>query len=425
METLKFGNGNWATKEDSVLAYNDENNNFKPLPFDFTRASTATYVDSDGLIKTSRNGEARIDYTDSSNGALLLEPSRTNSIPYSEDFSSVWVERSVTLTANSLISPDGTQNASTLTINNSTPYLGDLHDIVTTGNTYTISCFVKKGTNRWVRLASYSSAITGAWFDLENGVVGTVNSTSASIEDFGNGWYKIKNTAIVTTGNNQVFIGLSDADGGTSSSQIGNTVHIYGAQIEQGIYATSYIPTNGSSVTRVAETCNNSGNSEVFNDSEGVLFANLNYKNIQSQWSGLGLTDGNDPANRIVLYTVINTKVLRVYLQSGGTVRWTPSFVLNEINQYQKVAIKYKANDNALWLNGFEVALDNTVSIMPTGLDRLGFFSSSNLEPTYASTKELGYYDTALTDLELETLTSYTSWVSMVNALNLNIIYNG
>ena len=72
--TFKFGNGNWATKEDSVLAYNDENNNFKPLPFDFTRASTATYVDSDGLIKTAGNGEARIDYTDSTDGALLLEP---------------------------------------------------------------------------------------------------------------------------------------------------------------------------------------------------------------------------------------------------------------------------------------------------------------------------------------------------------------
>ena len=76
--TLKFGNGNWATKEDSVLAYNDENNNFKPLPFDFTRASTATYVDSDGLIKTSRNGEARIDYTDSEDGVFLLEKASTN-----------------------------------------------------------------------------------------------------------------------------------------------------------------------------------------------------------------------------------------------------------------------------------------------------------------------------------------------------------
>ena len=109
--TFKFGNGNWATKEDSVLAYNDENANFKPLPFDFTRASTATYVDSDGLIKTSRNGEARIDYTDSSDGALLLEPRRTNLLHYSEDFSMVLASKYGTSSSNQIISPDGTNNA--------------------------------------------------------------------------------------------------------------------------------------------------------------------------------------------------------------------------------------------------------------------------------------------------------------------------
>jgi hypothetical protein len=52
--TFKFGNGKWAVKDGSALAYNDENGNFKPLPFDFTRASSATRVNKDGLIETSR-----------------------------------------------------------------------------------------------------------------------------------------------------------------------------------------------------------------------------------------------------------------------------------------------------------------------------------------------------------------------------------
>jgi len=410
--TLKFGNGNWATKEDSVLAYNDENNNFKPLPFDFTRASTATYVDSDGLIKTSKQGEARIDYTDSSNGTLLLEPSRTNLITQSNQFDTTWISFGVALDSNQ-IGVGGSANAWKLTSLSGDDYLRFNASGWSGENTYSI--YAKSGTLNSILMTGFGNT----FFNLETGVVGTSAASNASIEFMGNGWYRCSVTG--ATNPSQVRIYPSDLE----NTNTNGSIYIQYAQLELGSYATSYIPTNGSSVTRIAETCNNSGNSEVFNDSEGVLFANLNYKNIQSQWSGLGLTDGNDPANRIVLYTVINTKVLRVYLQSGGTVRWTPSFVLNEINQYQKVAIKYKANDNALWLNGFEVALDNTVSIMPTGLDRLGFFSSSNLEPTYASTKELGYYDTALTDLELETLTSYTSWVSMVNALNLNIIYNG
>ena len=76
--TLNLGNGNWATKEDSLLAYNSENNNYKPLPFDFTRASSATRVNKDGLIETVGGGKPRIDFKDDSKGALLLEPSRTN-----------------------------------------------------------------------------------------------------------------------------------------------------------------------------------------------------------------------------------------------------------------------------------------------------------------------------------------------------------
>ena len=119
--TLKFGNGQWATKDGSVLAYNDENDNFKPLPFNFERASSATLVNKDGLIEQVGSGEPRIDYTDSAEGALLLEGQSTNLIDYSEDFSqSYWVNlgagagSAAVVTSNYAISPDGTQNASRL-----------------------------------------------------------------------------------------------------------------------------------------------------------------------------------------------------------------------------------------------------------------------------------------------------------------------
>ena len=80
MNTLKFGNGEWYGKKDTILAYNDENSNFKPLPFSFDRDTLATRVNKDGLIETVGSGEPRIDYKDDSKGALLLEPSRSNSL---------------------------------------------------------------------------------------------------------------------------------------------------------------------------------------------------------------------------------------------------------------------------------------------------------------------------------------------------------
>ena len=91
--TLKFGNGNWATKDGSALAYNDENGNFKPLPFDFTRASSATVINSDGLIEEVGSGIPRIDFLGNTKGAMLLEPSSTNLITQSEAFgNSYWTK---------------------------------------------------------------------------------------------------------------------------------------------------------------------------------------------------------------------------------------------------------------------------------------------------------------------------------------------
>ena len=114
--TLKFGNGEWYGKKDTILAYNDENSNFKPLPFSFDRASSATVINKDGLIETVGSGEPRIDYKDDSKGALLLEPSRSNLITYSEDFDNAWInqlwsKQNINLTSNYELSPSGLLNA--------------------------------------------------------------------------------------------------------------------------------------------------------------------------------------------------------------------------------------------------------------------------------------------------------------------------
>ena len=86
-KTFQSGNGEWAVGKETALAYNDENSNFKPLPFTFDRGSIGTVVNKQGLIETVGIDEPRIDFLNNTKGHLLLEPSRQNLITYSEDFS--------------------------------------------------------------------------------------------------------------------------------------------------------------------------------------------------------------------------------------------------------------------------------------------------------------------------------------------------
>ena len=199
------------------------------------------------LKTTDRLDIPRIDYT---NGepSILLEPSRTNLVTYSQDFTQ-WNKASTSLTANQITSPDGTTTGSLVQSTGTGTSLIEPSGLsLTIGVTYTYSVFVKKGNNQWIRLGHISSSVTGCWFDLDNGVLGTVNSTSATIDKYPNGWYRITNTFVATstaTGNS-AFIGICDNNGSTNAGVIGQNVYIYGAQVEVGSYATSLIHTSGS-----------------------------------------------------------------------------------------------------------------------------------------------------------------------------------
>jgi hypothetical protein len=138
--TFKFGNGQWAVKDGYALAYNDENGNFKPLPFDFTRSTSATRVNKDGLIEVVTNNKPRIDFLNDSNGALLLEPSRSNLIVNSQALSLSPIKNG-TFTDDFAISPDGTQNATKLTAPSSDPYF--YQSVSFAAASYTASIYVK------------------------------------------------------------------------------------------------------------------------------------------------------------------------------------------------------------------------------------------------------------------------------------------
>ena len=417
-QKLKFGNGTWATKKGSTLAYNDENNNYKPLPFSFTRDSIATRVNKEGLIEVVGNNKPRIDYKDSAEGVLLLEPQSSNLLTYSNDFAgSSYTKNSFACLPNHAISPEGLNNASLIYQTAS----GDKDFYVSTPNRIDVFSVYAKASGKDFFAIFDKSGTNIVYYNLSNGTLATVPSgTTATITPVGNDWYRLtyyRNQS----GTYQFFKPVDAADSAIGTASGTDGALIYGAQLENGTYATSYIPTSGSTVTRAAETANGSGNSEVFNDSEGVLFAEINL--IYNQ-SGRYITLGDGTSsNRIILGTEGGDDRIIFYVIVGGNVQCQIPYILPDINAIYKIAIKYKQNDFALWVNGLEVGTDTSGSTLASNtLSKLVFNGGTGTSNFYGKTKELGYYNTALTDAELEYMTSYRSLNELVTELNLNTL---
>ena len=424
--TLKFGNGNFATKAGSTLCYDDQNGNFKPIPMDFTRASTATRVNKQGLIEVVKSNVPRIDYTDTTNGVLLLEKAATNLFPQSQYFlsGSGWSAANLTRTTDIIISPDGLLTGSKIEATGTGGH--PLYDDLSVSNgTYTLSVFVKKGVNTSKASVSDGYSTTNISFDLDTGIVeaNTGATLNPFIEAYNDGWFRVGYSFAVTASQTQPALYLYDANGQQSFTGNGETMYIWGFQLEQSSQSSSYIPTQGSATTRVAETASGAGNSEVFNDSEGVLFADIAANSDDGTYRMISLSDGSASNSINIQYDIVSNRI-RTRIENAGAPKADISTIVSSVMLFNKVTVLYKTDKFELWVNGFKVGED-TSGIPPSGINKLSFDRADGLYDFYGSTKEIGYYNTILTDLELETLTSYKSWTSMVNELNLNIIYNG
>jgi hypothetical protein len=396
--------------------------------FTFSRNSAATRINKDGLIETVAVGKSRLNYPlidGVVNGcpSHLLEPSRLQLIQYSEDFSqSSWVKASVTVDINSSISPDGTLNADKITESSTNGLQQIYSNVITTtpSSDYVYSIFIKKGERSWVKVMTANN--NGANFNVEDGVIGIVDSgITANIENYGNGWFKCSVSFNTSASADRVYVRISTSNGTTSYQGDGTSgVYIWGAQLEQGSYPTSYIPNYGTSagITRVAETANGAGDASTFNDSEGVLMAEIS-----------ALADDGDGQIRLMEQGVLNSVIMQ-FRNSGTTLR-TYIFDGNATNQFLsetninpndniKIALKYKQNDCSLYLNGFISATD-TIATMPSNLNTLSFNQGDGNYPFYGSVKQIQYFDSALNDSDLEKITSWTSFTDLANGQTYSI----
>ena len=396
--------------------------------FDFSRNSAATRINKDGLIETVASGVSRLNYPlidGVVNGcpSHLLEPQRTNLITYSEDFSNAaWGLTNSTIAPNQSISPDGSLNADKLTdnINNGQHRISDNFP-ATSGQEYTISSFVKyvsgSDINKVYLLTATNTPTTRAFFDIENGIA---LSGGGIIENYGNGWYRVSSTVTASgTGNILFGINLTDADGSATYTGTGNgEIYIYGAQAEQSSYPTSYIPTTTSAVTRSADTANGAGDASTFNDSEGVLMAEISaFAYDEAIAKTISIINSTSNSNLIRLYYYQNKIVANIKV--GGVTVVEYVHTLSSPVLIIKVAFKYKQNDFAFWVNGIKVGSDSLGNV-PTGLNVLSFDYAGGSD-FYGNTKQIQYFDSVLNDSDLETITSWTSFTDLANGQTYSI----
>ena len=413
--TFKFGNGQWAVKDGYALAYNDENGNFKPLPFDFTRSTSATRVNKEGLIEVVTNNKPRIDFLNDSNGALLLEPSRTNLIQYSEDFSQGYWTKSGASVVSGFVSPKGDLSAFKLIPNNASTISasGLQENEVVIATSYSFTFFAKKGEYNKIKLNARDNVsaanATDAEFNLATGIVtngvstGTVTNLSANIIGLPNGWYRCSlnfSVSLATTMRMRIYTGDSISTIGNGTSGI----YIWGAQLEAGSYPTSIINTSGSAVTRVADACNQTPPSGIIGQTEGVLYAEISALNDNSDFAPICLTSGGTN-NRILIY--FGDTRIRILCQFNNTPFFAFNYTVSNVTDLHKIALKYKSGESDLWVNGIRVGNSTTTAmVVSSPLNILRLESSTGASKFLGKVKDLKVYNTALTDAELQALTS-------------------
>ena len=342
----------------------------------------------DYLKTTDRLDIPRIDYT---NGepSILLEPQSTNLVTYSEDFSQ-WIAGGDTSIQSGFLAPNGTNTAYKVS---GTSGALTLSGIANQTRTRTIWAKTVSG-NGQANLCSYKDntnnlfTITNQWQRFEvNGTTTATGSTSFYAVDF---------------------------RGGTTLTEI----LIWGAQLEDLLYATSYIPTSGSAVTRSADAANNAGNSDLFNDSEGVLYAEIKALANDGTSRHFSINDGT-AANKVEIYYDSTTNEINGHINVSGASSALFSQTFATVLEYHKVAVKYKANDFSMFVDGRQIATDTSGVVFPANtLNNLAFDKGNATLDFYADVKSVMVFKEALTDLELEKLTGYNNHELYMNYYN-------
>jgi hypothetical protein len=376
----------------------------------FTRASSATFIDSAGRLQTAAVDVPRFDHnpTTGESLGLLVEEQRTNSLTYSEDTSQWLTPFNITMSQNQATAPDGASTADQYLETAATGlHIQDgMSFTFVTSTVYTYSVFVKSIGGRNFEIGYPGTIFTDrfARFNLSGSgsVQGSDAGVTASIQAYANGWYRCSATNTCASGASSRISNFI-IDGSFARSYAGDVtkgLFIWGAQLEAGAFATSYIPTTAAAVTRSADVASITGAnfSSWYRQDEGTVFVNA--INPALSTTLFSASDGT-ANNRIQADAGISARVARVVTggitQANNTIAYT-------FGTQQQFALSYVLN-SINFANAGTLGTEDTSATIPT-VDQLRLGANPTGAGALNSTiKRLAFFPQRLSNSTLQTIT--------------------
>jgi hypothetical protein len=395
--------------------------------FTVTRNTEARRFTSAGLVASVASGIPRLDYYTSGGvtgcPALLVEPAGTNLALQSENFLTTWTPSNIAVTTGStaaFTAPDGTTSADLLTASASGSARIIQSFTFVSGTTYSYSAFAKVGSGFFGLTMENGAIASGAaviW-NLNTGalaVSGVVGAgytlQSQGIENYGNGWYRCRMTVLLglnVAGN----IRANTSDGTMTSAIIqsasGNTAYVWGAQLETGSVATSYIPTTTGTGSRSADVISVSGAvSGSIGQTEGTIYIEGVITNYADAAASFITISDNTINNRLEIRKGSPGSI--IFERESATQSASTSInATGQVNGIFKMAVAYKSGDTAFFINGIQVATTNAATFTMNTLTHiyLGSNASGTARRLNDRIRAAALYTTRLTNAELAALTA-------------------
>jgi hypothetical protein len=334
------------------------------------------------------SGTPRLDYLGSDCPRLLLEPAATALNTKSEDI-------------NGWLSAGGTSSANTTeTLDPSGYYGADImnescvryFNAPSSSATYTFSCFAKAKTGTDFNLRIDTPTTISATFNLSTGAISGVSaSITPQIQNYGNGWWRC---AITFT---QPIVNYVVQTGPTSKC------YVWGANLVQAAYATSYIPTLGTSVTRVADLAQKASASALIGQTEGTIFWEFEFTTSVATANEALLNIDNGSFGNTVYITKSSSGGIVAEMYSGGVLQASLSLSSQPAGTY-KAAFGYANNNTAFFVNGVQVGTTDTSCSVPA-MNRIQL-GNGELGPSTDKTAQVLLFKTRLTNAQLAELTT-------------------
>jgi hypothetical protein len=390
--------------------------------FNVTRATTATRFNSAGLIESVASGVPRLDYYTSGGTAgcpaLLVEPSAQNVLLQSEAFNTTWTIAGLNAFGSGSVAnstgttdPFGGTNSDYIqeTAASGTHIISQTPAGQVSGTTYTLSCFVKSAERTRVNLLNNAGGAGNVNFDLTAGTFNLISGVSAKIENYGNGWYRcILTYTPNATGLFNTIIRLADASGNVSYTGTGTSgLYVFGAQLEVGSVATSYIPTTAAAVTRNADVVSLSGAvSGCIGQTEGTIYAEVNLSNLTTGKAIMQIDDGTT-TNRIACFVNTNPNRFEALVAGGGVATVLSGSITTGTH---KASFSYSSGSVQVYLDGAFLTSGTPTNFPTVALTNIAIGSriSAGVYGAHLTDRirAAALYTTRLTNAELAALTT-------------------